>query len=224
MDKETAKEIGLLIRKKRKERGLKSQGELAKLMGVSSETIQKYEAGTYEIPMGKLRKIAEILETDISYFLCKHYTLNNYNISSGDNKNYNYSHNYQKIPVYSLANNQKISDLSEITPISNLMIAKEFNSENAIIVRVVDRGMEPIIKNQSYVGIDLKNKEILPGNIYCVYLSYEGLIIKYIIKNYEGIILKSANPVFNDIPISKKDLENRKCFIIGKVKWVWQDI
>lgn len=92
------------------------------------------------------------------------------------------------------------------------------------VIKVIDKSMEPLIKDGAYVGIDMKDKELVSGYIYCVYLQYEGAVIKYIIKNREGIILKSENSMFDDILIKKEEIKDSDHFVIGKVVWVWQNI
>jgi len=54
------KNIGERIRKFRKTKGM-SQMELAELMGVSYQQIQKYENGTSNLTMGRIRQLADAL-------------------------------------------------------------------------------------------------------------------------------------------------------------------
>ena len=84
--------------------------------------------------------------------------------------------------------------------------------------------MEPIIKDGAYVAIDTDCKELISGYIYCVNLDYEGVVIKYAIKNRDGVTLKSENPKFDDIFIKKEEITDGDHFVIGRVVWVWQNI
>lgn len=59
--------VGSQLKKARKLCNL-SQGELAEKVGISRMMISRYEVGVSDIPLEKLKKIAEILEKPISYF------------------------------------------------------------------------------------------------------------------------------------------------------------
>ena len=56
-------QIGLRIRTARKNKGL-NQTELAKLLGKSLRTIQKYESGEIEVSIAMINEIAKVLECD----------------------------------------------------------------------------------------------------------------------------------------------------------------
>ena len=58
------KKIGELIRKFRKTRGM-SQMELAELMGVSYQQVQKYETGTSNLTIGRIRQLAGALGVSV---------------------------------------------------------------------------------------------------------------------------------------------------------------
>lgn len=60
-------EIGKRIRALRLERGL-SQTELGELVGVTFQQIQKYERGANRVSAGRLQRIAQVLETPITFF------------------------------------------------------------------------------------------------------------------------------------------------------------
>jgi transcriptional regulator with XRE-family HTH domain len=60
-------EIGTLIRNLRKSKGL-SQMQLAEMIGVSYQQIQKYEKGTDNLSVDRLRQFAKALETPVTTF------------------------------------------------------------------------------------------------------------------------------------------------------------
>lgn len=131
---------------------------------------------------------------------------------------------YQTVPVYSFAGAGKFIDLTEIEPIDTLLVPNEFYRKQLSIVKVMGPSMEPYIKDGAYVAIDLDYRELISGYIYCVNLDYEGVLIKYVIKNREGVTLKSENPKFDDIFIKKEEINDSDHFVIGRVVWVWQNI
>ena len=60
-------EIGRKIRALRLERGL-SQSALAEGIGLTFQQVQKYEKGTNRVSAGRLQRIAEILNTPVTFF------------------------------------------------------------------------------------------------------------------------------------------------------------
>ena len=126
--------------------------------------------------------------------------------------------------MYSFAGAGKFIDLTEIEPIDTLLVPKEFYRKRLSIVKVIGPSMEPYIKDGAYVAVDLDYKELVSGYIYCINLDYEGVLIKYVIKNRDGITLKSENPKFDDIFIKKGEINDSDHFVIGRVVWVWQNI
>ena len=61
-------QIGLRIRTARKNKGL-NQTELAKLLGKSLRTIQKYESGEIEVSIAMINEIAKVLECVSTYLM-----------------------------------------------------------------------------------------------------------------------------------------------------------
>jgi len=59
--------VGSRIRARRFDRGL-SQTELARHIGVTLQQVQKYETAKNRIPVDRLVRIAEVLDTPVSYF------------------------------------------------------------------------------------------------------------------------------------------------------------
>src|SRR5919206_936469 len=60
-------ELGRRMRERRLELKL-SQTELGDPCGITFQQIQKYEKGTNRVTMGRLTRIAEVLEVPITYF------------------------------------------------------------------------------------------------------------------------------------------------------------
>jgi len=60
-------EVGRRIRARRIERQM-SQTELAYRLGLTFQQVQKYEKGTNRVAVGRLQRIAKILEAPIQYF------------------------------------------------------------------------------------------------------------------------------------------------------------
>lgn len=223
-NEEIFKRVGKLIKNRREE--LKySQGRLGELLNVDYRQIQNYESGKTKIAIDYLLKIAKILQVNISYFFpsskAKSLIPSIPAISESDEMLVDKS-KYQTVPIYSFAGAGKFIDLTEIDPIDTILIPKDFAVNGSMaVVKVVGKSMEPIIREGAYIGVDKDNKIFVSGNIYAVYLPYEGAVIKKVYLNMESIILKSENKDFPDIIIPLKDIDKDN-FIIGKVKWVLQ--
>ena len=230
---EIFKEIGLLIKKRREELGY-TQTKLAELISMEPISVQRFESGYSKIAIDYLAKISKILKVDISYFFSEDKkvlktnknksTLLNIPAMSASDEILIDKSKYQTIPVYSFAGAGKFVNLTEIEPIDTLLVPKEFMKQKLAVVKIIGPSMEPYIKDGSYVGIDLNYKELVSGYIYCINLDYEGALIKYVIKDRNGITLKSENPKFHDIFIKKEEIIDGDHFVIGRVVWVWQNI
>jgi len=59
--------VGNRIRARRLDRGL-SQTELARHIGVTLQQVQKYETAKNRMPVDRLVRVAEVLETPVGYF------------------------------------------------------------------------------------------------------------------------------------------------------------
>ncbi len=66
----TSREIGEMLKKKRRELGI-SQEELAERLGVTYQQIQRYENGVNKLNVENIQIIAEALDVPVSYFFDK---------------------------------------------------------------------------------------------------------------------------------------------------------
>ncbi len=226
-DKEFGNRLQYLIQKKKI-----PLSRISEEIGVTDTLIYDYKKGKKSLSAYRISKIIEALNLSIQeiYYLFqdgkKPEHINNlpYISESQANDLSIDKSKYQTIPVYSFAGAGKFINLTEIEPIDTLLVPKEFIKKKLAVVKVIGPSMEPYIKDGSYVGIDLNYRELVSGYIYCVNLDYEGALIKYVIKDRNGITLKSENPKFHDIFIKKEEIADGDHFVIGRVVWVWQNI
>lgn len=217
--------IGGKIRQERRKKNI-TQGELAKSVGVNSSVmLAKYEKGEIRIPVNVLLRIANFFETSIIGFL-----------DFSDDKNIDISlipyvggHDYDnfkdiaKVNIYSYIGAGEFVDFSQDMPISSIFIPKDFYTKKMVAIKVKGESMEPTIKENSYVGIDVTDKEYIAGKIYAVFIPDEGIIFKRVFLSDEKIILKSDNSMFSDIEIFKENINIEK-FLIGRARWIMQKI
>jgi transcriptional regulator with XRE-family HTH domain len=64
----TSRKLGELIRKRRRELGL-SQEQLAELLDVSYQQVQRYERGSNRLSIEKLQQVAAAMAVSLSFFL-----------------------------------------------------------------------------------------------------------------------------------------------------------
>lgn len=192
-------EIGKKIAYFRKEKNL-TQTDLANILGITKQTIIKYEAGKTSIPADTLLKISNFFNVPIEIFFYEDFT------NSKEIKN----NNTIKIPVIPIA----YSDMTNIPSVIDWYEFPVSLSKNADYATIQDNNsMEPKIYEDDLILIkktnELENENIglfkLNGKIICKRF-YKNLITN-------EILLKSDNLTVDSIKITEKD--NFK--IVGKV-------
>jgi phage repressor protein C with HTH and peptisase S24 domain len=122
--------------------------------------------------------------------------------------------------VYALAGAGPARDLVEHEPIEMIVIPKSFWKPSIAAIKVRGRSMEPLILDGAYLGIDREDKWIISGEIYAVWIPYEGAVIKRLYIDPEKITLRSDNKDFPEFSIPVKEASAE--MILGRVKWVLQ--
>jgi transcriptional regulator with XRE-family HTH domain len=221
-------EIGKKIKIERKNRKI-TQKELAEIVGINNEvTLGTYESGRNRIPVDILLRITNYFKIPLTKFLkfddpgidlipyTSHDEICNNISESGD---------IVKVSVYSEVGAGNFVDFSSYNSITELYLKKEFYKKNMVAVKVRGESMSPTVRENGYVGIDINDKEYLEGKIYAVRIPDEGIAIKRVFyyKDQGKIVLKSDNKDFADREL-KTDKIDEDNFIIGRVKWVMQEI
>ncbi len=82
--------------------------------------------------------------------------------------------------------------------------------------------LERTLHNGAVVGVDRADKEVVNGELYAVWLPYQGTVIKRLYLDSKKILLQSDNEEFRsrDVEVDITDLDEH--FIQGRVKWVVQ--
>lgn len=208
MEHLTIDKIGSKIAFFRKERNI-TQTELATVLGITKQTIIKYEAGKNPIPVDTLLEIAKILAVPIESF---------FSDKSIELKEVQKNVNAIKIPVIPIAYSDLTDDLQNIPSIIDWYEFPAPLSKNADYATIQDNNsMEPKVYEDDLILIkktdELENENIglfkLNGKIICKRF-YKNLITN-------DILLKSDNLTVDSIKITEKD--NFK--IIGKVVGVF---
>ncbi|MHB1679967.1 MAG: XRE family transcriptional regulator [bacterium] len=214
--------IGNKIRIERKKHKL-SQKELADIAGVDSEgTFGTYEQGRNRIPADVLLRITNYFKIPLTKFL-KFDDSNIDLIPYSNNNELSENTDIMKVNVYSVVGAGNFISFSSYEPIGVIPLLKEFYKKGMVAVKVKGESMEPTVKENGYVGVDINDKEYISGKIYAVYLRDEnGVAIKRVFINGDNMILKSDNPMFPERVINKKNTDDFS--LIGRVICVIQNI
>jgi SOS-response transcriptional repressor LexA len=220
--------VGNKIREERKKRKIELK-ELAKIAALNNSTaLYRYESGQNRIPIDVLLRITNYFKIPLTKFLkFDDSGIDLIPYSNHDEIQNSLSENTDivKVNVYSEVGAGNFVDFSSYNPVTELYLKKEFYKKNMAAVKVRGESMSPTIRENGYVGIDINDREYLEGKIYAVRIPDEGIAIKRVFyyKDQGKIILKSDNKNFADREL-KTDKIDEDNFIIGRVKWVMQEI
>ncbi|MEZ0576088.1 LexA family transcriptional regulator [Halodesulfovibrio aestuarii] len=122
-------------------------------------------------------------------------------------------HSMQDVEV-----SDEADEARRFTSVGKLSIPQSFAGATIQIFRVDACSMEPLIKKGAYVGLDTAQTNILSGEIYGVYVPYEGISIKRIFLDAanQRFILRSENPVH---PEQYLPMDRCKKDVVGRVVW-----
>ncbi len=127
------------------------------------------------------------------------------------------------VPVYQFAAGGDPVQWQEAEPLCEVCIPHKFMFPGLLVMQVVGKSMEPLIRNGAYVGVNKHSTRLIPGNIYAVNVPYEGLTIKRVYLNSDAgeLVLKPENPRHPDIHVP---IEDRDGLIVGEVVWGMQEL
>lgn len=199
--KKNLEDFGNRVKKKRNALGL-SQEELAYRLGYKTKgSIARIEKGERDLPIDKLKPLANALKTTPAYLM-----------GWEDNTTYNNTKqtnelclldndNTTLIPLYSgIAAGPGFEDveLEEMIPVFNLK-----NPDNCFAIRVNGDSMEPRVPN-GCIAIIRANEEIRNGNIGAFEVNSKTFLKQKLIKKNK-LILHSINLSYDDMLISEFD-------------------
>lgn len=129
---------------------------------------------------------------------------------------------YIVLPVYVTGGAGDPYELIPSDPIEEIFIPRSFYSAAIIPVKVKGRSMERTLRDGAVVGVDRADKDVVNGELYAVWLPYQGTVIKRLYLDNKRILLQSDNEEFRhrDVEVNIADVDDS--FIQGRVKWVVQ--
>lgn len=126
-----------------------------------------------------------------------------------------------QIDVYTLAGAGEAKELTDYEPIETVVAPARFKKPSIYPVKVRGKSMECTISDGAIVGVDSADKQVVSGEIYAVWLPYEGAVIKRLYIEPDRIVLRSDNKGFEDFSVSHDKMQDG--FVLGRVKWVIQE-
>lgn len=235
-----ANNIGDRIKTARKRVGI-TQGELAKRVGVSLQTLNKYEKGHRTPDARLLGMVAKELCCDPGWLL------------SGEDKTYaapepsgekfilaedfldwetlkkassfggSSPDELVSINIYSLDILRDLKDKSLRMPLGAVFMPAAYASAGPVAFKMRGEGMSPAIKDGAILGVDYKTKDIVEGKAYVVKLPDGDAAVRRLFRGDGKIILKPDNPIFPEMRIDAL-LFKEKGLIAGRVAWVAQEL
>jgi phage repressor protein C with HTH and peptisase S24 domain len=107
-------------------------------------------------------------------------------------------------------------------PIEEIILPIQFYSKDIVPVKVRGRSMERTLGDGAVVGVDRADRHIVNGEIFAVWLPYQGTVIKRLYLDNKRVLLRSDNEEFrpHDIEVALDEVDEH--FIQGRVKWAIQ--
>ena len=96
------------------------------------------------------------------------------------------------------------------------LAAQGIYASSAVMLDVTGDSMEPLLREGDTLLIDKRDTEIRDGRIYVVTLGDE-LRVKRVFHSMNGLILRSENRTYPDVPVAGPDLETFR--VHGRVRW-----
>lgn len=203
------------IRYFRKLRNL-SQDEIAKRLGYKSfTTIQKWETGMAEPPVGKLYELADILQVSIMDLLKD-------NLDAEEALTVS-TNSYHYVPTSVSAGTLTTIDAINFMPtiaIPDFMMGRYAGNKNILLMTVNGESMNNVIQNGSVIAIltDIELPDIHDGDIVVIKNGGDYTVKRfYNDKQHQEFVFKpdSSDMAFRDIIFSYENTDD--LYLIGKV-------
>lgn len=108
-------------------------------------------------------------------------------------------------------------------PTGKLIIPKPMAGPNLKVLRMDAGSMAPTVRKGAYVGLDTSKRRVASGELYGVYVPFEGLTLKRIFldETNERFVLK-VDDTSREYPEQHLEVDKQEQRIIGRAVWVMQ--
>ncbi|MBI5560111.1 MAG: helix-turn-helix transcriptional regulator [Deltaproteobacteria bacterium] len=203
-----------------------NQASFADMLGFSRiATISDYEKNKRNPDISTLCKIADLSSVSVDWLLTGRGEIFSSDAARSmpplkETGGPLYFEEHTTVEVYSMAGSGRPAEFPKGEPVGVISIPKRDSMEGIVAVRVEGEGMSPNILDGATVGINTKDRHLISGKLYAVWLDYEGVTIKRVFVYPDRIVLKPDNPTFPETAVPTANIGAE--FIIGRVKWVFQ--
>ncbi|MEK7313091.1 MAG: S24 family peptidase, partial [Deltaproteobacteria bacterium] len=125
------------------------------------------------------------------------------------------------IEIYGMDGAGSPKEFPKGEPVGSICIPQKDAAKGIVALRVEGDGMTPTIIAGATAGIDTNDRHLISGKLYAVWFNYEGVTIKRIFVYPDRIVVKPDNTGFPDTTIPTANIGEN--FVIGRVKWVYQN-
>lgn len=213
--------LGIRLRNARKEAGL-TRSELAKLLGVSAQTIYRYEKGEINFSVDFLLKVARLLNKNFLWFIGEEENDKNAGPERMIDNLVTPGSFPHRIPIVRKIIKEGLHSIANINDYLNLFTKNEADVDFAWIVQ--GDHMEPFLLEGDAVAcksvdFSLHENEILASNNLVVFVHDDEEskdVVRYLLKDETGRYrLRASNPKYDDIYID--DPQSRIIGIVVQV-------
>lgn len=202
-----------------------TQGNLAKRIGISYPTLNKYERGHRSPKAELLGRIAEELNCDPGWLLTGVVSkTDQFSIDMAVQANHpagDIFENLKAVNIYTVES--LLSPSGEGLPASSesIYLPESLVKTSSVAIRVSGESMASTIRQDAIVGVNLDEKLGNEGKVYLLRLRGKKAVIRRIFWALNMIILRAENDMYPDIELETAEVE-RGGVIIGRVEWVLQ--
>lgn len=188
-------------------------------------TISDYEKDKRCPDIEALRKIAALGNVKLEWLLTGDGPVSAENVfmdTEARDAGAAYGEGFVEVSVYDAAGIVNLSDFPGSAPIDIIHARRSDFTRASLAVKVRGDSMIPAIVDGAVVGIGIadKDKRLVSGCLYAVWLSYEGVTVKRVFVFPDKVVLKPDNPAFPETSIPASN--TGEDFIVGRVFWVYQ--
>jgi phage repressor protein C with HTH and peptisase S24 domain len=141
-------------------------------------------------------------------------------VTRSDTDSHGHTEDFVELKVHDIDAAATPGSFMGITANGTILIPRKDWRPGCIAVRIKGESMSPCIMDGAVVGIDKNDRQLVSGELYVVWLKYEGATVKRVFVFPDKIVLKHDNPTFPETTIPAEKL--REGHIIGRVIWTYQ--
>ncbi|MBI2412251.1 MAG: helix-turn-helix transcriptional regulator [Deltaproteobacteria bacterium] len=216
--------LGERIRYVRQEILKVNQAEFAKRLDFNRvATISDYEKDKRNPDITALRKISFIGGVKLDWLLTGSGPMSSYDMINTEHAcepRAAFGEHFVCVKVYDMLSAGGPDNFPGTDPMDSVMVPKKDYVKGPLALRVRGEAMAPNIHHDATVGVDVNDKRLISGDIYAVWLNFEGVSIKRVFIHPDKVVLKPDNPTFPHTAVYAGDLSTQ--FVIGKVVWLYQ--